>query len=267
MFFERHVHADNELPIYFNHQTRSPQDPKYAFHWHETAEWIFVTDGRVEIRINDQSAVYQAGDLVVINPQHPHCFCSVGKEASYYCLIPDNSLYVMGGIDPHSICTKPLVEDEEIKRLYRLIVEEFEKKDTCYKSCIKAAIVMMTSLLLRRHNTEEKNVYDFDDNAMRITKDAIRYIEEHYSEDFSGEALAAHLGFSRSYLCHVINKVTGQSLTENLLYVRCRKAKELLRRGMPVGDVGFAVGFKNASYFCRTYKRMMGAPPSADRRK
>ena len=102
---------------------------------------------------------------------------------------------------------------------------------------------------------------------MRITKDAIQYMEEHFAEEFSGEELAQELGFSRSYLCHVLQKVTGQSLTENLLYIRCRKARELLRRGVPVGEVVFMVGFKNASYFCRTYKRLLGVAPSAHLKK
>lgn len=267
MFFERHVHIDAELPIYYNHQERTSGEPKFEFHWHETVEWILVTQGQVEIRIHENTTCYKEGDLVVIDPQKPHCFRAVGQKACYHCMIPDNSILALGGIDPRSVHTEGLVDDEEIKDYYRAIVKEFSEKKTGYKTCIKAYILLMTSLLVRRFGTGSEEGEALGDNAMRITKDAIRYMEEHYAEDFSGEKLAQDMGFSRSYLCHVISKVTGQSLTENLLYVRCRKARELLRKGVPVGEVVYLAGFKNTSYFCRTYKRMMGATPSAHRKK
>ena len=265
MFFERHVHEDAELPIYFNHQLWNFKTHN-EYHWHETSEWILVTEGSVEIRIGDTINHYQKGDLVLINPQLPHSFFSNGT-CGYYCMIPDNSVLVAGGIDLHDFYTEALINDEEIKSYYRRIIAEFSEKGDYYKTCIKTYMVAMAALALRRFRKAGTASHLLGDNAMRITKDAIQYMEEHYAEEFSGEDLAQELGFSRSYLCHVIRKVTGQSLTENLLYIRCRKAREFLRRGVPVGEVVFMVGFKNASYFCRTYKRLLGASPSAHLKK
>ena len=268
MFFERHVHNDKELPIYMQHQVHTSREPRYELHWHETLEWIFVTSGSVEIRIDDTASVYTEGDLVAINPHSPHCFRTVGEECSYYCMIPDNAILSSCGIDKVVLSRDYLVKNEEIRAIFHSIVKEYDEKKPYYKNCIRASVVKMTALLLRDHGQDAPiGTPSMGDNAMRITKNAIQYMEEHYAEDFSGEALAAHLGFSRSYLCHVISKVTGQSLTENLLYIRCRKARELLRQGHSVGEVVFMVGFQNASYFCRTYKRMMGVAPSAHRKK
>ncbi|MBR2986688.1 MAG: AraC family transcriptional regulator [Clostridia bacterium] len=269
MFFERHVHADKELPIYYMLQRRSPYEPKYELHWHETLEWIYVTEGDVEIRIDDTATVYHEGDLVAINPHSPHCFRAIDGECEYYCIIPDNSILTSAGLELRALSDEHLVKNEEIRALFLKTVSEFERKAPYYKSCIRANLVLMTAILLREHGLDASVPAPSmgGDNAMRITKSAIQYMEEHYSEDFSGEALAAYLGFSRSYLCHVISKVTGQSLTENLLYIRCRKARDFLRQGHSVGEVVFMSGFQNASYFCRTYKRMMGVAPSAHRKK
>ena len=268
MFFERHVHNDKELPVYYQHQHHTSREPKYELHWHETLEWIFVTRGRVQIRIDDTTEIFSEGDLVAITPHAPHCFATVDSECAYHCMIPDNTILTSGGIELAGLSEKHLVTNEEIRALFLNTVQEFEEQKPYYKSCIRANLIRMTALLLREHGTDNAlPSISMGDNSMRITKSAIQYMEEHYAEDFSGEVLAAHLGFSRSYLCHVISKVTGQSLTENLLYIRCRKARELLRQGYAVGEVVFMVGFQNASYFCRTYKRMMGVPPSAHRKK
>ncbi|MBQ7364310.1 MAG: helix-turn-helix transcriptional regulator [Clostridia bacterium] len=267
MFFERHVHNDKELPVYYQHQQHSPREPKYELHWHETLEWIYVTEGKVEIRIDEDVRTYVAGDLVAISPQSPHCFRAIDKDCAYYCMIPDNSILSAGGIELVTLSDDHLVTNEDIKYLFDKIIREYEEKKPYYKSCIRADIVLMIALLFRERGLGTLPAPNMGDNAMRITKNAIQYMEEHYSEEFSGEELAAHLGFSRSYLCHVISKVTGQSLTENLLYIRCRKAREFLRQGHSVGEVVYLAGFQNASYFCRTYKRMMGVAPSAHRKK
>ena len=182
-------------------------------------------------------------------------------------MIPDNSILTSLGFHVNEFYTEALIDDDEIKSYYRRIIAEFSEKKPSYKTCIKAYIAAMSALVLRRYRKEGGKRQLLEDSAMRITKDVIQYMEEHYAEDFSGEALALELGFSRSYLCHVISKVTGLSLTENLLYIRCRKAREFLKRGMAVGEVGFLVGFKNASYFCRTYKRLLGVAPSAHLKK
>ncbi len=268
MYFERHSHSDKDLPLYFQHQCRTVREPKFELHWHETFEWIFVTKGEVEIRIGDNADHYRTGDLVVIAPHLPHCFRAVGGDCDYYCMIPDNAILSAGGLDMMALSEDSLIRDETIKTLFQTIVSEYETKGMQYKSVIRALIVLMTAMLYRdRGQSSALPTAAIGDNAMQITKSAIQYMEEHYAEEFSGEALAAHLGFSRSYLCHVISKVTGQSLTENLLYIRCRKAREFLRQGYAVGEVVFMVGFQNASYFCRTYKRMMGVAPSAHRKK
>ena len=266
MFFERHVHEDTELPIYFNHQAAIFKTHN-EYHWHETAEWILVTEGKVEIRIGETINYYTEGDLVLIGPQLPHSFYSPEGKCAYYCMIPDNSILTSVGFNLHDFYTEALIDDDEIKDYYRRIIKEYQEKKPSYKICIKAYIAAMSALALRRYRKEGAKGLLLEDNAMRITKDVIKYMEEHYAEEFSGEALALELGFSRSYLCHVISKVTGLSLTENLLYIRCRKARELLKKGISVGEVVFLVGFKNTSYFCRTYKRLLGVSPSAHLKK
>ncbi len=264
MFFERHEHADQELPVFFNYQIHTSGGPRYELHWHETREWIYLVKGTVEIRTNDKIEIYNEGDIVTIAPQIPHSFYPLNSDASFYCLIPDNSILSSCGIDHASVNCDSLVTSSEIRRIFLDVIREFKEKPPYYKSCIRAKIILMYSLLYREHgHGTQKTPSPQTDRAMEITKNALQYMEFHYAEDFSGERLAKYLGFSRSYLCHVISSVTGKSLTENLLYVRCRKARELLLKGYPVGEVSFMVGFQSAPYFCRTYKRMIGVSPSA----
>lgn len=264
MFFERHTHKDKMLPVYFAHQHRTSRAPKFELHWHETLEWIYVTGGKVQIQIDEKVEIFKEGDLIAIPPHLPHRFSAVGDGCSYYCMIPDNLILASGDVECTSFSDEHLVKNRAIYEGFLKIVEEYKTKGSYYKQVIRATILQITALLCRDRCQQSAQMYvKSDNNAMRLTKAALLYMEEHYAEEISGEALAEHLGFSRSYLSHVIRKVTGQSLTENLLYIRCRKARELLQNGHTVGEVVFLSGFQNASYFSRTYKRMMGVSPSA----
>ena len=87
MFFERHEHADQELPVFFNYQIHTPGGPRYELHWHETREWIYLVKGTVEIRTNDKIEIYNEGDIVTIAPQIPHSFyikSKMGRKYFYY---------------------------------------------------------------------------------------------------------------------------------------------------------------------------------------
>ncbi|MBQ8382847.1 MAG: AraC family transcriptional regulator [Clostridia bacterium] len=262
MYFERHVFSDPDLPIYFQFQCRNTAEPIFQLHWHETLEVIYVTDGVVEIRINDKTEVFREGEIVVINPQCAHSFRAIDGDCWYHCLIPDNTLLSSFGINPGALSIANRINDERIRSVYQQIVEEMNGKQSMYKSCVRAEIVLLVSLLARHYTVDQLAAKRFDDNAMSIAKDAIQFMEEHYADSIDGVKIAEALGISRSYLCHVIRKVTNQTLTENLMFVRCRKAKELLWNGYSISQVLYLTGFNNTSHFCRTYKRMMGVPPS-----
>ena len=264
MFFERHEHADQELPVYFNYQIHSAEEPLYEMHWHETREWIYLVKGRIKLRMGDRTEEYGEGDIITIAPKLPHSLQVLDGFAGFYCLIPDNSIFSSCAMENLSVECDALVTSPEIRRIFLELIKEYKEKRPYYKSCIRAKLITMLSLLFREHGHEARESdAEPTDRAMQITKDMLEYMEAHYAEELDGERIAVELGFSRSYICHVISRVTGKSLTENLSYIRCRKARQLLQAGCPVGETAFTVGFQNAPYFCRVYKRIMGVPPSA----
>jgi AraC-like DNA-binding protein len=266
LFFERHVFADPDLPIYFQFQIRRTYEPHFQFHWHETPEFIYITSGQVEIRINDKTELFHAGEMVVINPQSAHCFRAMDGDCSYFCLIPDNSLLSAGGISPGALSLANRIDDPMIQSHFKEIIREMEQCNSQYKVLVRSHIILMIALLIRHYTVDHRRSGRFDDNAMCIAKDAIQYMEEHYNEPIGGEEIASALGISRSYLCHVIRRVTNQTLTENLLFVRCRKAKEFLWLGHSVNETVYLSGFNNPSHFCRTYRKMMGVSPSSHKK-
>lgn len=101
-----------------------------------------------------------------------------------------------------------------------------------------------------------------DRNQMLIEK-ICRYLEEHYNEDISLEEAASMIGFSSFYFTKLMKEYMNMSYVDYITSLRLDKAKQLLEKtDMTVKDVGITVGYENANYFTRVFKRIEGIAPS-----
>lgn len=96
---------------------------------------------------------------------------------------------------------------------------------------------------------------------------ARRYIETHSAEKFSLQAISDALFVNGSYLLRVFKARTGQTLLGYHNYVRCEKAKALLRRDdVSISQAGEMVGFVSSSHFSHIFKKLTGTTPTEYRR-
>ncbi len=69
-------------------------------------------------------------------------------------------------------------------------------------------------------------------------------------------------GYQRDHLNRLVRKETGLTLGQFRTQRRLLKAKDLLARGVKVGDVAGEVGLPDQSYFARWFRRQTGQSPS-----
>lgn len=89
-----------------------------------------------------------------------------------------------------------------------------------------------------------------------------QYLDEHYAEDVTLDELARLVNRDRSYVGKLFKREYGSSIFSYLLSVRIRHAKELLAKGMSVGEVSVQVGFSDPAYFGKCFKREVGTSPA-----
>lgn len=100
----------------------------------------------------------------------------------------------------------------------------------------------------------------------RSTLSVVHQVEEMLQERFSGEIglteVAQALGMTPGYISALMKKHTGMRFSEYLTRLRIEKAKELLANtDWKVYAVAAAVGYEDAFYFSRLFKRIMGVSP------
>lgn len=90
------------------------------------------------------------------------------------------------------------------------------------------------------------------------------YLQNNYNRDISLSDLAETVGLSRSYTSKCFSSCMGITFSEYLTQLRIAKAKELLAKPdhMKISDVAAAVGFHNAQFFSRTFRKLEGVSPS-----
>ena len=97
------------------------------------------------------------------------------------------------------------------------------------------------------HLTSEKRV---DKRYLKIHA-LMLDLETHYSESLSLADYARRYLMSESSLRSLFREYTGKSVIQYRNAVRIRRAEELIRDGMRVGEAALAVGFSSAAFYCR----------------
>lgn len=91
---------------------------------------------------------------------------------------------------------------------------------------------------------------------------AEEYMEEHLAENITLEELARYSGCSVSGLSHRFQTVFGETFKKYLRRKKIRRAMELLREGRLVSECADLLGYFDAFYFSKDFKRMTGMAPS-----
>lgn len=94
------------------------------------------------------------------------------------------------------------------------------------------------------------------------------YIREHYMYELSMQDLARTMNYSEAYFCKLFKQFFGQNFTSYLTEYRVREAKKMLEQPtVNVKDIGKAVGYGDANYFAKVFKRITGKSPSEYRQE
>ncbi len=98
-----------------------------------------------------------------------------------------------------------------------------------------------------------------DEAVLRVQE----WIEVHHAEPLRIEALARRFGFSERNLKRRFQGATRIAPTQYLQRVRIDKAKKLLIASrLSIKEIAYEVGYENASFFVRLFKRELGCTPA-----
>ncbi|XID93392.1 helix-turn-helix transcriptional regulator [Paenibacillaceae bacterium WGS1546] len=115
---------------------------------------------------------------------------------------------------------------------------------------------LVNHILLSERIRQNKESYSLIDEA-------IQYIREHHARPLTLDMLAERYQIKAKYFSSQFRKYAGIGPIDYLIRYRMNRANEMLVTGQfPVSVVAKSVGYSDAYYFSRLFKKHKGVPPS-----
>lgn len=100
-------------------------------------------------------------------------------------------------------------------------------------------------------------------SSLRLVRQTVRFIHEHYMEDISLPAIAGQFLISPNYLSRIFSAEMEEPFSQYLREYRLNMAKKLLRESyVKVYEIAAQVGYADVVQFSKVFKRFTGLSPN-----
>lgn len=270
-----------EYPYAYHHVNLS--DTKVPWHWHEELEFNYIVSGSAVLTTTNQSCTFHRGEGFFINT---NVLCTMSTEEDFQTCIIDSHLFhpvFLGGHFKSIFSAKylePVLQNKHLELL------EIRARSPRQKKLLE--LLRQAALLQKKENTEFQTRNLFSDiwlllleeireteypggSLNRKSQDRIQtmiaFIQQHYQEKLSLEAIARSASVSRSECLRCFRSSIQRTPFEYLLDYRLEAARRLLRStDASVLDIALQTGFSNGAYFGKMFREAYGIPPGLYRK-
>lgn len=206
------------------------------------------------------------GDLIVLNPEEVHAGGPAAEGSwTYRALYPGPDLMreIMAEFPGDRLAMpdfgRDVVRDQEVtarlRRFHRL--SEPPGSSMLERETYLAEALV---LLIGRHAVppQAPRSPGRERMAVRLSR---QYLEEHAEENVTLQALARIAGLSAFHLCRVFRETVGMTPHAYQTHARVRRARSLLRAGLPITQAAAEAGFYDQAHLTRHFKRIVGLTP------
>ncbi|MFI3213951.1 MAG: AraC family transcriptional regulator [Eubacteriales bacterium] len=255
----------------------SRKESEKEMHNHDFLELAFVLSGVGQYCIDGEIIDVEAGDLIIFNPGTNHKaiipnHCEQ-KTTEFFVGFSDFKLreYPMNFIPLSEKGNKISTSSDlrqQISKLCLAMTAEKEMWKVGRYFLLNAYLTQLLMLVIREESLpikEDIQRYSFESvNRKHVVSKMVEYFDEHYNEKISLEHIAENMYLSPFYISRIFKSELGESPINYLINIRMKRAKELLETSekISVQKVASLVGYTDAYYFSRLFKKKYGYPPS-----
>ncbi|MFI3237152.1 MAG: AraC family transcriptional regulator [Lachnospiraceae bacterium] len=264
-------------------------DPKFLFTWqgtryeteekhcHDFFEMAYIMSGSGKYSVDDELVDVTEGDLLIFNPGVQHKAIPVeGAEqptTEFFVGFTEVKLvdYPWNFI-PFATSGNVIHTTGELKqKLFKICVSMAAEQEVFKVGryfMLKAYLVQMLTLVIREHSAplhKPHDVCSFDSvNKKYVVGQIVNYFEDHYNEKVSLDRIAENMYLSPFYISKIFKSEIGEAPIAHLINIRLEKARELLEKDetLTVQKIAVQVGYEDAYYFSRLFKKKYGMSPS-----
>jgi AraC-like DNA-binding protein len=169
-------------------------------------------------------------------------------------------------VDNRCLKNLPPETDSEIRRIFDAMRGDLGSGE-CDRAVANARLMNILLLIHRAVTAPGPGPETSGGKRKRLVSRAKAYIDRFFRDSIRLEDVAEDLQVSPFYLSRIFSRESDFSLVEYLTEKRLGEAKKLLGEGrFHVAEVARMVGYEDANYFSKVFKRRVGCPPGMYRR-
>lgn len=238
---------------------------------HDFYELYYLLHGERRYFIHDVNMLVQPRDLIWIPPHILHRTLDTGKPDHERILLQFHGRYLREhlGSEPEQLLamlsasgrlSPDVKEQESIEYLLNMMIGESRKPQASTPLYLASLLTQLLVQLARM--TEKAAEKELRPEQPTVWEEMIRYMHEHYASPLSLTEIAKQFYMSPYHVSRKFSQYTGFQFTEYLVWLRIKKARELLAEtSMRVVDVAQESGFNNLAHFQRVFKRLLRCTP------
>ena len=229
---------------------------------------IYIAAGKGYFIIDNKEVIVPAGNMVLFQPKEEQHYYYLGEDRTQVWFVhftgrDIRKLLQYYGIplDSNLICTGLSREYEDYFRKMR------DELVSCRWGYEEMLSYLFRELLMTMHRRMEENLPRFSGFTSQEIDLAKEYFTEHYNEEINIEEYALSRHVSTSWFNKSFKNAVGTTPMKYILSIRIRNAQTLLETTeYNISNIASMVGYENAFYFSRLFKKQKGLSPAAYRK-
>lgn len=268
--------------LYIDKKSRhAPYCMPYA-HSHQSYELYYLGElnGEAYITINDKQYPLESGCVVIIDSDIPHQ--TNYHQVDYYQrflleISPKFLTSELGKVigTPIDLFFQQYTgvhyldkhTSTHIENVLMTIYNESIFKEKYYEDIVLLRILEII-LLLDRNSDQLSIENTLSHQQLKSIRPVVRYIIENVQEPFNLASLANQFYLNKSYLSRIFKAYTGHTVHEFINLKKIEKAQRilLLEADNSIQNIGNQLGFTDAAYFSKIFKKYVGVTPTKFRK-
>lgn len=245
--------ADNVKQIYLK------EDPilSEVGEFHDSMEFIFVTEGKIEAHLYNTSKVLTEGDIFFANSYESHYYKPLTERIRAIVLVLGREYSAIFREMYHGRTLETFLTDKEKNRKCIALMRQWlNESQRMYMMNVGYANLLFSCLVQSYPLIKQNNQLEHT-----LLKEMLRYIHEHCLEDIALQSVGKALGYSSDHCSKVFKKSLGCNFRDYLNMLRIRKADELLADKtvkMTKLEILYRCGFNSPATYYRAKNKLFG---------
>jgi len=273
--------TDLDRPFYVGSQVTEQEGYQIAPHWHYHIEILYMAYGHAAAVVGSHAYELRQGDLLIVFPCEVHSVTvSTGIASRHYVIGFDPELlrpmpslaFQMAYMLPYAASLngqKPFLastvtDREPMLSLIEEMYEEYTSRRDGFELSVTSDIFKLVVRLLRRNALSAigDGVLSDQFGSLQAFRDTLVYLNDNCHLSISASDAAKRSLMSYSKLANLFKQTMQTSLSHYLLFLRIRKAEQLLLDSSKnITQIALECGFNSPSYFIKQFKRSKGLSP------